>query len=173
MPKTRQQKQETVASLLAGLKQSKSVVFANFQGLTVSKAEELRKTCRKEGIDVLVAKKTLLKRACQESGLNEIDPDTFDGGVASFFGQDEVTPAKIVNTFAKTNEVVNIYGGVLEGKFIDSAMVKSLAALPTKIELLGKLVGALQAPISGFANVLAGNLRNLINVLNNIKEAKA
>jgi large subunit ribosomal protein L10 len=173
MPKTRQQKQETVTSLLAGLKNSKSVVFANFQGVTVNKAEELRKTCRQEGIGVLVAKKTLLKRACQESGLNEINPDIFNGGVASFFGQDEVSPARVVQTFAKTNEVVNIHGGILEGKFIDTAMVKSLALLPTKIELLGKLVGTLQAPISGFVNALGGNLRNLVNVLNNIKTAKA
>jgi large subunit ribosomal protein L10 len=173
MPKTKQQKQETVASLSAGLKQSKSVVFANFQGLKVSEAEELRKTCRKEGVNVLAAKKTLLKIACAEVGLTDIDPLIFTGGVASFFGSDEVCPAKVVHNFGIKHEVVGIYGGVLEGKFISTAEVKSLALLPGKTELLGKLVGTLQAPISGFVNVLAGNMRNLVNVLNNIKEAKA
>ena len=173
MPKTKQQKQETVASLSAGLKQSKSVVFANFQGIKVSEAEELRKTCRKEGVGMLAAKKTLLKKACAEAQLADIDPLVFNGGVASFFGTDEVAPAKVVNNFGKKHEMINIYGGILEGKFISTAEVINLASLPGKKELLGQLVGTLKAPISGFVNALAGNLRNLVNVLNNIKEAKA
>lgn len=173
MPKTKQQKQATISSLTEGLKQSKSAVFANFQGLKVSEAEELRKTCRKEGIKVLAAKKTLLKRACQEAALDNINPEVFAGGVASFFGADEVAPAKLVFNFAKTHEVVKLFGGVLEGKFIDEAMVKSLALLPGKTELLGKMVGTLQAPISGFVNVLAGSLRNFVSVLSNIQKAKA
>lgn len=173
MPKTKQQKQETVASLSNGLKQSKSVVFANFQGLKVSEAEELRKTCRKEGVKVLAAKKTLLKIACAEAGLADINPLIFSGGVASFFGSDEVAPARVVQNFSAKHDVVGIYGGVLEGKFINASEIKNLASLPGKTELLGKLVGVLQAPISGFVNALAGNMRNLVNVLNNIKEAKA
>ncbi|KKU26062.1 MAG: 50S ribosomal protein L10 [Candidatus Magasanikbacteria bacterium GW2011_GWA2_46_17] len=173
MPKTKQQKQVTVQSITKGLREAKSVVFANFQGLKVSEAEELRKNARKENIEVLAAKKTLLKRAFDEAGLSGVDPSAFQGGIATFFGNDEVAPAKIVNSFAKTHDVVTIFGGVLEGKFIDAAGVKNLAALPGKTELLGRLVGTLQAPISGFVNALAGNIRNIVNVLNNIKEAKA
>jgi len=173
MPKSRQQKEATLSSLSDGLKSAKAAVFANFQGLTVAQADELRNLCRKEGIKVLVAKKTLLKRAFGALGF-EANPKVFQGGVATFYGTtDEVAPARIVNNFAKKNEVVAIFGGTLEGKYIDAVFVKNLASLPSKQELLGKLVGTINAPVSGFVNVLAGNLRALVSVLNNIKEAKA
>lgn len=158
--------------MTGGLKNAKGVVFANFQGLTVAQTEELRKNARKEGVTVLAAKKTLVKRALEAVGLSA-DTASFKGGVATFIGQDEVTPAKVVATFAKKNEVVSIFGGILEGKFIDSAMVKSLSALPGKQELLQKMVGSLNAPISGFVNVNASIVRSLMNVLNAYKEKKA
>jgi large subunit ribosomal protein L10 len=174
MPKTKLQKQETVKSLEDGLKAAKAVVFANFQGLKVSEAEELRRECRKNDIKVVAAKKTLVKRACEELGFNDIDPKVFAGGVATFMALgEELSAAKIVATFSKTHEVMQLFGGVLDGKFIDAAMVKSLASLPSKQELLGRLVGTLNAPVSGFVNVLAGNLRGLVGVLNNIAKAKA
>lgn len=172
MSKTKQQKQETLQTLETGLKAAKSAVFANFQGLTVAQMEDLRKECRKENVQVLVAKKTLVKRAFDSIGVTT-NPDTFKGGVATFMGQDEITAAKIVNNFAKKYEVTAIFGGMLEGKYVDTAMVKSLASLPGKQELLSKMVGSLNAPVSGFVNALAGNLRNLVGVLNNIKNAKA
>jgi len=174
MPKTKQQKKVIVESLGENIKKAKAVVFANFQGLTVAKSEDLRKKCRKEGVNVMVAKKTLLRKICENLGLVDINPKTFEGGVATFTSEgDEVAPAKVVATFAKDNDKVVIYGGILENKFIASDYVKNLASLPSKQELLGKLVGSINAPVSGFVNVLAGNLRGLITVLNNIKNAKA
>lgn len=173
MPKTKQQKQETVKSLEDGLKQAKAVVFANFQGLKVSESEELRRECRKNDIKVVAAKKTLVKRACEDVGLKDIDPKVFAGGVATFMALgDEVSAAKVVSAFAKTHEVLKIFGGVLENKFVDAIAVKSLASLPGKQELLARLVGSINAPVSGFVNVLAGNLRGLVGVLNNIAKAK-
>lgn len=173
MPKSKQQKQGTVETLVSGLKSAKGVVFANFQGLTVAQAEELRKNARKEGITVLAAKKTLVKRALEEAGLSGVDTKSFQGGVATFIGNDEVTPARIVQTFAKKNEIVSIFGGILEGKFVDASMVKNLAMLPSKQELLGKLVGSMNAPISGFVRVNAAVIRSLMNVLNAYKDKKA
>lgn len=172
MPKSKVQKQATVEALVAGLKTAKGVVFANFQGLTVAKTEELRKEARKVGVTVLAAKKTLVKRALEEAGLNGVDAGSFQGGVATLIGSDEVTPAKIVATFAKKNEVVKIFGGVMEGKFIDATMVKSLSALPSKQELLQKMVGSLNAPISGFVRVNAAVIRSLMNVLNAYSKTK-
>ncbi len=174
MPKSKQQKHNEVDALQKGLAAAKAVVFANFQGLTVAQSEELRKSARAVGVDVFAAKKTLVKRALEGAGIKDIGTDAFQGGVATFLAtQDEVSAAKVVNDFAKTHEIVTIFGGVLENKFITAASVKSLAALPTKQQLLGQLVGTLNAPVSGFVNVLAGNLRNLVGVLNNIKNAKA
>ena len=173
MPKSKVQKQETVGSLTEGLKHAKAVVFANFQGLTVAQSEELRKNSRAENVSVLAAKKTLVNRALSEAGITGVDTGAFDGGVATFMAAtDEVAAAKIVHGFAKKHEVVKIFGGILEGKFIDAAMVKSLAALPSKHELLSKLVGSLNAPISGFVNVSAAMIRGLFNVLNAYKDSK-
>jgi len=173
MAKTRQQKENTIERVTEGIKDSKSVVFANFQGLTVSQMEDLRNECKDENVDCLVVKKTLLKRAAKDAGL-EIDPKTFEGGTAVFFGlTDEVAPAKIVSRFAKNFEVVKVFGGVLEGKHIEAVQVKALAELPSKQELYAKLVGTINAPVSGFVNVLAGNLRSVLNVLNAIKDKKA
>lgn len=172
MAKSRQQKQEAVAVLTDSLKQSKGVVFANFQGLKVKESEELRSICRKQKVTYVASKKTLMKRVLTEAGL-DIDTKAFSGGVAAVFGfEDEVAPAQIVADFAKKHEVVAIFGGILEGKYIDAAKVTALSKLPSKQQLLGQLVGTLNAPISGFVNVLAGNMRGLVTVLGAIKDKK-
>lgn len=173
MPKSKVAKKETIESLVKGLTGAKGVVFANFQGLTVAQTENLRKECRKEGVTMLAAKKTLVKRALDEAGLGEVDTKAFSGGVAAFMGTtDEVAPAKVVALFAKKATLVTFFGGILEGKFIDAAMVQNLSKLPGKKELLGKLVGTLNAPISGFVNVNAAIVRGLFNVLNAYKDKK-
>ncbi|PIR03363.1 MAG: 50S ribosomal protein L10 [Candidatus Magasanikbacteria bacterium CG11_big_fil_rev_8_21_14_0_20_43_7] len=173
MAKTKVQKEEASQALADNLKKAKAVVFANFQGLTVAETEELRAKCRKNNIVITASKKTVLKHALKDVGFN-IDTKAFEGGVATACGtDDEVAPAQVIATFAKAHELVTIFGGILEGQFIDAAKVKELSLLPSKQELYAKLVGTLNAPISGFVNVLAGNLRNFVGVLNAIKEQKA
>jgi len=173
MAKTKQSKEQAVQDLVANLKESKAAVFANFQGLKVSESEELRGLCRDQNIMYVASKKTLLQKALSELGL-ELDTKVFEGSPAVVLGTgDEVAPAQIVAKFAKTHELVSIFGGILEGKLIDGAKVNELSALPSKHELLSKVVGTLNAPISGFVNVLAGNLRGLVTVLSAIKDAKA
>lgn len=173
MAKTKEQKQAAAQALAQNLKESKAAVFANFQGLTVQETEELRAKCRENNIVLTASKKTLLKRALSDIGL-DVDTKAFEGGVAAAFGtDDEVAPAQVVAKFAKDHEVVTLFGGILEGQFIDAAKVTELSKLPSKEELYAKLVGSLNAPVSGFVNVLAGNLRGLVGVLNAIKEQKA
>ncbi|OGH71097.1 MAG: 50S ribosomal protein L10 [Candidatus Magasanikbacteria bacterium RIFCSPHIGHO2_02_FULL_51_14] len=172
MAKTREQKEQHIALLADKLKTAKSVVFANFQGLKMSESDELREACRKQNVAYMASKKTLLKRAIEAAGLT-IAPEKLESGVAVAFGADEVAPAQALANFGKTHEVMTIYGGILEGAFIDSAKVMELSKLGSKQELLAKLVGTINAPVAGFVNVLAGNLRGLVTVLNAIKEAKA
>ena len=173
MAKSRQVKTESLNDLSTHLRTAKSVVFANFQGLKVKETEELRNKCRAENIYFVATKKTLLAKALKEAGI-AADVKNFEGGVAAIFGlQDEVAPAQLTAEFAKKHDVVKLFGGILEGHFIDGVKVNELAKLPSKQQLLGQLVGTLNAPVSGFVNVLAGNLRGLVGVLNNIKEAKA
>jgi len=109
------------------------------------------------------------------NNINDVDEKGLDGKLAVVFGyQDEVTPAKVVNEFIKTNEAnLQINGGILENRFISKEQVISLAKLPSKLELLSKLVGTINAPVSGFVNVLAGNLRGFVTVLKAIEEKKS
>ncbi len=173
MPKTKQQKEETVKMLADKMKEAKSLIFINFRGLKVKEVEELRRKCRQEEIDYLVAKKTLINLAFKESGLNDISSKKLENEVATVFGiKDEVTPAKIIQDFAKSHESLNIIGGLIEGKFISREKIIELSKLPSKDQLLSMVIGSIKAPVSGFVNVLSGNLRSLLYVLNAVKDSK-
>ena len=173
MPKTRLQKQEDLRGLEVKIKESKSVVFATYNALGVKETEELRNQLRKESGELIVAKKTLLNRALQSAEVQGANARDFDGQVAVLFSADEVSAAKLLKEFKKANkDKVDFAGGILEGKFIDKAGVTALADLPSKQELLGMLVGTINAPVSGFVNVLAGNLRGLVTVMSAIKDSK-
>jgi len=172
MPKTRIQKENEVKKMAEGFSQAKAVVLTSCDGLKVSSSNELRNLLRAQGIQFIAGKKTLIKRAAADSAPEiSSEIDSAQGGLAMAFGSDEVAPAKILVDFAKGKEM-KIYGGLLEGKFISSDKVKELASLPSKLELIAKTVGTIKAPLSGFVNVLVGNLRDLINVLNAVKESK-
>lgn len=172
MAKTRQQKELSVKQLAGVLKTAKSAVFASVEGLNITDTDELRKDCRAQDVRYIVCKKTLLRRALKDAGI-EAGDDVFRGGVALIAGiSDEVAPAQIAAGFAKKREAMKFFGGIWEGRLVGSDMVSALAALPTKQGLLAKLVSGLNAPVSGLVNVLAGNLRGLVGVLNNIKDAK-
>lgn len=173
MPKNRQQKSETLEQIQADL-DHKGVVFFSYGGIKVHELEELRKKLRVEASTITVAKRNLLLLALKEKGYDHTPiADALTGPVAVAVGDDEVTPAKIVADFQKTHEKMSLYGGLLENKFMDASAVTQLATLPSKKELLAKVVGTMNAPISGFVNVLAGNLRGLVNVVNAIKDSKA
>lgn len=172
MPKTKEQKKEILDSLKEKLQSSKSVVFSSDQGLDVKSVEELRNKMRENGGEYLVAKKTLLRIATEDLGENEVI-DQLEGSVGVTLSyEDEVSGAQLLDKFAKDHEKLNIGGGILENKFILADMVKKLATLPSKEGLLAKLVGTLNAPMTGMVNVLSGNTRGLVNVLNAIKEKK-
>ena len=173
MPKTKQQKEQEVEQLNQSLKNAKSVVFTTFDGLNVFDSQELRNSLRNEKISYQVSKKTLLKKALADSKLEGIDINELKGNVGVAIGlEDEVAPAKLIAKFAKEHEQLQICGGILEKQFITAAKVKELSSLPYKLELIAKTIGTIKAPISGFVNVMAGNLRGLMNVLGAIKESK-
>lgn len=172
MPKTRAQKGEIVDELSQKLGKMKSIVFTRISGYTMDDANSLRAKGREIGVEVLIAKKTLLNRALEQNGFT-IAPDDLEGSILTTIGfDDEVAAAKLMATFAKDRETIQIVGGILEGKFVGTDTIKQLSILPSREALLAQLVGSLGAPISGFVRVLSGNLRGLVYVLNAIKEAK-
>lgn len=175
MPKTKIQKQVIFRDLSEKIKRSKSIVFAGFNAFGVKDNEDLRDQLGKENGEYYVAKKTLLNLALKENNI-EVDPKTLDGKVAAVFSyEDEVASAKILGNFRKDKEKAEkifFLGGVLDGKFLNGQEVDALSKLPSKTELYGRLVGSLNAPISGFVNVMAGNLRGFVSVLKAISEKK-
>jgi large subunit ribosomal protein L10 len=174
MPKTKEQKEQIVAELTEKLQRSKSAVFTQVSGYTMDDANELRKQAKENDLEVMVAKKTLLEIAVKNAGVQGLNPRELEGSVLTTFGfSDEIAPARVMAKFAKDREGLEMLAGVLEGEGVDAAMVKSLSALPSKEELLAKLVGSINAPVSGFVGVLNANLRNVVGVLNAIKESKA
>ncbi|MCR4314425.1 MAG: 50S ribosomal protein L10 [Candidatus Uhrbacteria bacterium] len=172
MPKTRAQKGEIVDELSQKLGKMKSVVFTKISGYTMDDANSLRAKGREVGVEVMIAKKSLLNRALVQNGFT-IAPDDLEGSILTTIGfDDEVAAAKLMAEFAKDRETIQIVGGILEGKFVGTAVIKQLSSLPSREALLAKLVGSLNAPISGFVHVLAGNLRQFVYVLNAIKATK-
>ena len=173
MPKTRSQKEQIIENLAEKLAKFKSLVFTDYKGLTVKEASEIKKLCKKENTEYIVAKKTLIQLALEKTGLKDVDVKSLEGNVALIIGfEDEVAPAKIAASYAKGHKNLQMLGGIMENKFIDLEQVTALSKIPSKIELLAKLVGSINSPVSGFVNVLAGNIRGLVNVLNGIKDSK-
>lgn len=173
MPKTRAQKAEIVTKVADRFKSMKAVAFSSVSGYTMAQADALRAKAREANVEVFVTKKTLLKLAAKEAGLPALSEDILQGSVLTAVAyDDEVSAAKLLKEIAKENEAMQLLGGILEGNVIDAAGAKRLAALPSKHQLLGQLVGTLNAPVSGFVNVLAGNIRGLVTVMAAIKDKK-
>lgn len=173
MAKTRIEKEKLVADLSESVGKTKSIVFADFQGLKATEITELRRVCKRAGVGYLVGKKTLLSLAFKANNL-DINPKPLEGSFATLFGfVDEIQPAKIVADFARAHEALKIIGGVLEKKMVDKSGIIAMAQFPSKQELLAKMVGSIQAPLSGFVNVLAGNLRGLVRVLQAYEQKKS
>jgi len=172
MPKTRSQKEEIVAELSGKLARIKSAVFTSISGYTMDDANALRAKGRDQGVEAVVAKKTLLVKALEKSNF-PIASEDLQGSILTTMGyKDEVSAAKLIAGLIKDREGIKIIGGILEGRYVNADVIKQLATLPSKEELYAKIVGSINAPISGFVNALAGNLRNLVYVLNAVKDIK-
>jgi large subunit ribosomal protein L10 len=167
------QKKEVVNELSVKIKAAKSIVFADYRGLTVEQDTELRNALRKAGVDYKVVKNTMTRFAAKENGLEDLD-SYFNGPTAmATSDSDFVAPAKVLAEYAKKYDKLKLKVGVVEGKIIDVAGIKSLAELPSREVLIARVLAGFNAPITGFVNVLNGNLRGLAVVLNAIAEQKA
>ncbi len=172
MPKIRQEKEQLVLTLTDALRGMTAAVFADFRGLKVKDITALRRECRQAGLHYTVVKKTILKLAAKQAGL-EFEPRAIEGSFATVLSTtDEVAPAKILAAFAKKHEALKILGGLLERRLIDSAAVINLSSLPSREELLAKLIGSVRSPVAGLVQVLAGNLRGLVQTLQAIGELR-
>lgn len=170
---SKQQKKTLVTEVAEKIKASKSLVFANFKGVSVKDITTVRKELSKSGSGWQVLKKTLLNIALKDAGI-DFDVKKFDGQIGVAFSHDEVSAAKVISEFAKANKDVPlaIEGGTLGDKELSASEIKALAKLPSRDELRAKLVGTLQAPIFSFVRTLSGTYGGFVRVLNAVAESK-
>lgn len=168
-----QQKQGIVEDIRTKFENCQSAILIDYRGLTVEEVTDLRNKFREAGVEYRVLKNTMIRRAVNALGIEGLDP-VLEGPTAVAFGmEDAVAPAKIISEFIKQTEKTQIKAGVLEGKVVDVAEVNALAALPSREVLVAKVLGTMNAPITGFVTALSGNIRNLLYVLNAIGEKKS
>jgi len=133
---------------------AKAAVLVDYRGLTVEQDTRLRRELREAGVVYKVYKNTMLHLAFDGTDFAQLDKD-LEGPTAIAFGiDDETAPARILNNFAKEAEALEIKSAVVDGEYYDQAAVKVLATIPSKDELISKLLGSLQSPITNFARVL-------------------
>jgi len=166
------QKKEVVERLSTQLAGAEITILVDYKGLDVLKMTELRAKLREAGVQIEVVKNTLLTRACQGSD-SELMKHLYKGPNAIVISAtDPVAPAKILVDFAKDNDKLEIKAGALSGKLLSAEEISLLAKMPSKEELLAKLVRTLNAVPTSFVTVISGVPRAFVNVLNAIKDQK-
>ena len=172
MPKTKLQKQNMVTDITDKLSKAKSLVFADYQGLTMSQLSAIRSELAEQSAEFTVTKNNLLKIALKNNN-QSFDDAVLVGPIATLFTfGDEISPIKVLTKAIKDNNVGQIKGGLLDGEFLSEAKVKQLAELPSKDQLRAQVVGTIAAPLYGLVNVLQGNIRNLVYAIEQIRIKK-
>jgi len=167
----RKEKQQAVEQMHEAWSVATVGIITHYRGLSVEQLSGLRRKLREGKATFKVVKNTLAKRAVEETGFS-VAEDLFTGPTAIIYGEDPVGMAKAVNEFSKDHEELEIRGGVLDGKLIDQAAIKALASLPSREVLLAKLLGGLNAPISGFVRTLAEVPASFVRVLAAVRDQK-
>ena len=166
-------KKQVVEDIKEKIQNSKSVVLVKFEGLTVAEDTALRREFRKNNVEYKVLKNTLIKRAFNDMGVTDFDDD-LNGPTSVAFGADETGAAKvIIDAVKKYENKVSVKSAFVDGGKVDENGVKALAAMPSKEQLIAKMLGSLQAPIANFVGVLSAMPRRLVIALNAVAEKKA
>lgn len=168
MPLTKSQKEKILNDLKEKISRNQIMVFVDFCGIKVKDILKLRKKLKEAVGELKVVKKTLLNLALKEKKV-QLKKEDLKGEIAIAFGyQDVIKTAKIVYDFSKENPNLKILGGIFEGEVKGAKEIVTLAQIPSKEELLARLVGSISSPISGFINVFKGNIKGLLLVLSQI-----
>jgi large subunit ribosomal protein L10 len=163
MPKP--EKIEAVETLKARFSAAKGIILADFTGLTVAEANDLRRKCRESEVEYRVVKNTLARIAAHETELEELE-GFFQGPIAVALSEtDSVAPARVLAEFRKTVQKPVFIGGFLEGRVYAPEELRRIAALPPREGLLAQVIGAIQAPMGQIVWTLEGLMRNLVSIL--------
>jgi large subunit ribosomal protein L10 len=167
------EKVEAVAEIKRDFESADAFILVDTRGLSVSEVTELRTRLREAGAQLKVVKNTLAKIAAAEAGVNGLE-SLLEGPTAiTICREDPATPAKVIQTYIREKRKLVVKGGYLQQRVLVAGDVDALATLPSRDELVAKLVGGLAAPLYGLATVLTGPLRGLAVALDQIREQKA
>ena len=149
-----------------------SAVLVDYQGMDVGQSTRLRARSREAGVEFVVAKNTLTRRAADEAGVEDLS-EYLVGPTALAFSEDPVASAKLMAEFADQVESFVLKGGLLEdGRVLDKVGVLALSRLPNREQLLAQVVGGISSPLTGLVNVLNNTVQGLVVALNQIAEQK-
>jgi large subunit ribosomal protein L10 len=150
-----------------------SAVLVDYQGMDVAQSTDLRRRSREAGVEFVVAKNTLTRRAADEAGVGDLS-EFLVGPTALAFSEDPVASAKLMAEFADRVESFVLKGGLLEGgRVLDEASVVALSRLPSREQLLAQVVGGISSPLTGLVTVLNNTIQGLVIALNQIAEQKS
>ena len=147
-------KQPIVAEISEGIKDAQSVVLVTYSGITVEQDTALRKELREAGVSYKVYKNTMMNFAFKDTACESLGKHLEGPNAIAISKDDATAPARILAKHAKTVPALKLIAGVVEGEYYDEAGVQALASIPSREELLGKLLGSIQSPITNFARVL-------------------
>lgn len=164
------EKVDKVEELTAAMSNAKAIYLADFTGLDVAKVTGLRNKLRDAEVGYQVVKNRLAKRAAAEAGISGLDEHLVGPTAIAFTSEDPIAPAKILQDFADEGDTLSIKSGFMDGQVLSPDEIKALSKLPSREELLGKVLGSVQSPMYGLAGVLNGLLRNLVGVIGAIEE---
>jgi len=170
----KESKQQVVNEMHEKLQRAKAVFLADFRGMNVGKATELRNELRKAAVEYKVVKNTLLDLASRETDKESLQPFFVGPTAVALSYDDPVAAAKVLSKFAKEQQATfKLKAGVLTGKAISVSDIQALADLPSREVLIAKLLGTMQAPTANFVGVLAAVPVSFVRVLAALKDKKA
>ncbi|MBQ9260436.1 MAG: 50S ribosomal protein L10 [Neisseriaceae bacterium] len=147
-------KKAAVAEISNSIANAQTMVIAEYRGISVESMTKLRANARKDSVYLHVLKNTLARRAVEGTSFAAL-ADQMKGPLVYAVSEDPVAAAKVLHQFAKTDDKIVIKAGSYNGDLLDATQVAELASIPSRDELLAKLLGIMQAPVSGFARCLA------------------
>ena len=153
MALNREEKAAVIEEVAAQVATAGSIILAEYRGLTVEKITQLRKQARESGVYLRVLKNTLVRRAVKDTPYEKL-ADQMVGPLMYGISADPVAPAKLIASFAKANDQLVVKGGAMPNVVMDVAGVQALATMPSRDELLAKLLGTMQAPVATFVRTL-------------------
>jgi large subunit ribosomal protein L10 len=164
------EKIDKVEELKIAISGAKAIYLADFTGIDVAAVTELRNKLRAADVTYHVVKNRLAKRAVEAAGISGLDEHLVGPTAIAYSKEDPLAPAKILQDFADGDKTFAIKAGFMDGQVLSADEVKVLAKLPSREELLSRVVSGVQSPLYGFASVLSGLLRNLVGVVAAIEE---